>query len=200
MREILCRSWWMIAVRGIVAILFGLLALNWPGLTLLGLLSLFAVYALLGGAISVTGAIRYRKMHDDWWLPLLLGITAIGAAVLAVIHPALTLTVLVLLIGANALISGILDIMMAIHLRKTMRNEWLLVLSGAASIVFGVLVFLFPGAGALAIVWMISVYSLATGILLLALSFRLRSTATGRIIRVETERRVLPDRRMAAAH
>lgn len=199
MNDILCRSWWMPALRGVVAIAFGLIALLWPGLTLLGLVGLFAAYATLGGAISVAAAVRYRKTHDDWWMPLLLGIVAIGAGVIAVIHPTLSVMILVLLIGAHAMISGILDIAMAIRLRKAIRHEWLLVLTGAAAILFGILAFLFPGAGALAIVWMISIYALATGMLLVALAFRLRSTMPAERKLVE-ERRVLPDRRMAHAH
>lgn len=199
MNDILCQSWWMPALRGAVAIAFGLIALFWPGLTLLGLIGLFAAYALLGGAISVLAAMRYRKTHDDWWMPLRLGIVAIGASVIAVIHPALSVMVLVMLIGAHAMISGILDIAMAIRLRKVMRHEWLLALAGAAAILFGVLAFLFPGAGALAIVWMISVYALATGMLLVALAFRLRATAPSQH-KVTQERRVQPDRRMAHAH
>lgn len=199
MNDMLCRSWWMPALRGVIAIAFGTIALFWPGLTLLGLVSLFAAYALLGGGIAVAAAVRYRKTHDDWWLPLLLGASAIGAAVIALIHPALSIMVLVMLIGANALISGVLDVAMAIRLRKTLQHEWLLALNGAAAIVFGVLAFLFPGAGALAIVWMISLYALATGVLLLALAVRLRAApSTPR--QVQTERRVLPDRRMAHAH
>lgn len=199
MNDMLCRSWWMPALRGVVAIAFGTTALLWPGLTLLGLVSLFAAYALLGGGIAVTAAVRHHKTHDDWWLPLLLGAAAVGAAVIALIHPALSIMVLVMLIGANALISGMLDVAMAIRLRKTLQHEWLLALNGAAAIVFGVLAFLFPGAGALAIVWMISLYALATGVLLLALAMRLRSVAsTSR--QVQMERRVLPDRRMAHAH
>lgn len=199
MNDILCRSWWMPALRGVVAIAFGLIALLWPGLTLLGLVGLFAAYAALGGAISVAAAVRYRKTHDDWWMPLLLGIVAIGAGVIAVIHPALSVMILVLLIGAQAMISGILDIAMAIRLRKVMRHECLLILTGAAAVLFGILAFLFPGAGALAIVWMISIYALATGVLLVALAFRLRS-AMPAARKVVQERRVLPDRRMAHAH
>lgn len=199
MNDILCQSWWMPALRGAVAIAFGLIALFWPGLTLLGLVGLFAAYALLGGAISVVAAMRYRKTHDDWWMPLLLGIVALGAGVIAVIHPALSVMVLVMLIGAHAMISGILDIAMAIRLRKVLHHEWLLALAGAAAILFGVLAFLFPGAGALAIVWMISVYALATGMLLVALAFRLRATAPGQR-KMTQERRVRPDRRMVHAH
>jgi uncharacterized membrane protein HdeD (DUF308 family) len=196
MGDMFMQSWWMPAVRGVIAIAFGALALLMPGLTLLGLVALFAAYSMLGGAAGLAAAWAHRKRHEDWWLPLLLGIAGIAAGIIALVHPGLSLLVLVLLIGANALVGGILDMAMAIRLRKTLGGEWLLVLSAVASIVFGVLVFLFPGAGALALVWMIGVYALATGVLLLALGFSLRSARTG-TREVPAERRVLPDRRRA---
>jgi uncharacterized membrane protein HdeD (DUF308 family) len=164
----------MFALRGAVAMLFGVLALVWPGLTLLWLVALFAAFALLGGGASVVGAFQNRKSDDHWWLALLLGLVSLGAGVIAIIHPALTALVLVLLMGANAIATGVLDIALAIRLRKAIRGEWLLVLAGIVSIVFGVLVFLFPGAGALALVWLISVYAIASGVLLLIVAFQLR--------------------------
>jgi uncharacterized membrane protein HdeD (DUF308 family) len=196
MNESLLRSWWVPALRGVFAIAFGVLALMWPGLTLLALVSLFSAYALLTGAVSIFGAIRNRKRDDEWWLLLLLGLVGVGAGVVAMIHPGLTTLVLVLLIGANALVTGVLDIAAAIRLRKVIRGEWLLALNGIVAIVFGALIFLFPAAGALALVWMISVYAVATGVLLLAVAFRLRARA-----RVAApERRVTPDRRGATVH
>ncbi|MDB5762220.1 MAG: hypothetical protein JWQ21_1215 [Herminiimonas sp.] len=197
MNEMLSRSWGTLALRGVIAILFGVLALIWPDLTLLALAALFAAYALLTGAVLAVGAVKNRKSSEDWWLLLLIGLVSLGAGAIAVVHPALTALVLVLVMGANALITGVLDIATAIRLRKIIRNEWLLILSGVASIVFGVLVFLFPDAGALALVWLISLYALVTGILIMALAFRLRAKTK---TTVESDRRVGPDRRMSAAH
>lgn len=154
--------------------LFGVLAVMWPGLTLLWLVALFAVYALVGGAVSVAAAVRNRSSDEDWWLILMLGMVGIGAGIVAMLNPNLTALVLVLIMGANALVTGILDIAVAIRLRKFIRDEWLLILAGIASIVFGVLVFLFPGAGALALVWLVSLYAVVTGALFLMLAFRLR--------------------------
>jgi len=177
MDELLLRLWWMLALRGVLALLFGVLALVCPGLTLLWLVALFAAYALLGGAASVIGAVRHRHSDEKWWLILLLGLVSIGAGVSAILYPGLTALVLVLVMGANALVTGVLDIAVAIRLRKAMRGEWLLIVTGIISIVFGVLVFLFPGAGALALVWLISVHAIVTGVLLLALAFRVRAWA-----------------------
>jgi uncharacterized membrane protein HdeD (DUF308 family) len=174
MAELVRQVWWMFAWRGVVALLFGALALVWPGLTLLWLVVLFAVYAFIGGGVSVVAGFRNRKTDDHWWLALLLGLVSLGAGIIAVLHPDLTALVLVLLMGANAIVTGILDIAIAIRLRKAIRGEWVLVLAGLVSILFGVLVFLFPGAGALALVWLISLYAIMVGILLLVAAWRAR--------------------------
>lgn len=103
MNDLLLRSWWMFALRGVVAILFSLLALVLPGVTLLSLVALFAAFALLGGVASVIGAVKSRKHDEDWWLPMLFGLVSIGAAAIAFMHPGLTALIFVLVIGANAL-------------------------------------------------------------------------------------------------
>jgi uncharacterized membrane protein HdeD (DUF308 family) len=172
MKDILGESYWVLMLRGAIALLFGVFVLMWPGLTLLALVAMFTVYAVLGGVVSVLAALRHRDSADDWWLVLLLGLISIGIGVIAMLHPALTALVLVLVMGANALVTGVLDIAIAIQLRKAIHGEWMLIVSGLASIVFGVLVFLFPAAGALALVWLISLHAFVTGILLLALGAR----------------------------
>jgi uncharacterized membrane protein HdeD (DUF308 family) len=183
MDKLFSRLWWVLALRGAAALLFGVLALIWPEITLLFLVALFAVYALLAGGVSVAGAIQNRKSAEDWWLVLLLGVVSLAAGVIAILHPALTALVLVLLMGANALVTGVLDIVMAIRLRKVIEGEWLLIAAGILSMAFGVLVFLFPGAGALALVWLIGAHAILIGLLFLAVAFRLRAsvrTETGR--------------------
>ena len=114
MYELLLQSWWMLALRGAIALLFGVLALVWPGLTLLWLVALFAAYALLGGVVSIIGAVSNRQSDEAWWLILLLGLVSIGAGVSAIVYPGLTALVLVLVMGANALVTGVLDIATAI--------------------------------------------------------------------------------------
>lgn len=176
MNETLMRSWWMLALRGVIAIAFGILAILFPVMTLGWLVGLFAAFSLLSGAIWIFGAMRNRKADEQWWVLLLLGLVSMGAGTLAALHPALTLVVLILLIGANALVTGVLDIVVAVRMRKKIRGESLLIASGVASILFGVIVFLFPvGVGGLAIVWMISFYAIVTGALMLALAWRVRS-------------------------
>ncbi|MGZ5710422.1 MAG: HdeD family acid-resistance protein [Burkholderiales bacterium] len=177
MKELLVRSWWMLALRGTIAILFGILALLWPGLTLLFLVAMFAAFAVLSGAVATVGAVKNRDSDQGWWLILLLGLISIGAGVIAIFYPSITALALVLVMGANALITGALDIAVAVRLRTALRGGWLLFLAGIASIVFGVFVFVFPGAGALALVWLISFYAIFTGTLLLAFAFRARAWA-----------------------
>lgn len=177
MKELLMRSWWMLALRGTIAVVFGILALLWPGLTLLLLVAMFAAYAVLGGAVSVVAAVKNRKSDNGWWLILLLGLISIVAGVIAIFYPALTALALVLIMGANALITGVLDIAVGIRLRNAVRGAWLLFLAGIAAIVFGVFVFIAPGAGALALVWLVSFYAIFTGTVLIAFAFRARTWA-----------------------
>lgn len=115
MNETLLRSWWLLALRGAVAIVFGSLAILWPAITLVTLAALFAAFALLAGAVWTFGAIRNRRSDPRWWLPLLLGVVSIGAGVIAAIDPAVTTIALVLLMGANALVSGVIDIAVALR-------------------------------------------------------------------------------------
>lgn len=191
------QPWWLSAARGVVAILFGVIAFLSPDITLFSLVTLFAAFSLVSGAVSVFAGVTYRRSNDHWWLMLLWGGVSIGAGAMALLHPALSALVFVLLIAMNALVCGVLDIATAIRLRKHIQGEWLLGLNGAVSIVFGVLVFLFPGPGALALVWYIGAYAVATGILLLVLSLRLR--AQSKEPGAMPERRHNPDRRMARA-
>jgi uncharacterized membrane protein HdeD (DUF308 family) len=174
MNELLAKSWWMLAIRGAAALLFGILALAWPGLTLLVLVALFAAYALITAAVYISAGVKNRETDKGWWMLVLLGLVGVAAGGIAIFYPLVTALVLVLLMGANAIVTGILDLAIAIRLRKELRGEWMLVLAGIVSIVFGVLVFLFPGAGALAMVWMVSFYAMLTGVLLLALAFRMK--------------------------
>ena len=155
MDDFLGQSWWVLVLRGVFALAFGMLALVWPDLTLLLLVSMYVAYTLLVGGVSVVGAVKARHIDPKWWQLLLLGIVSIAAGVVALLFPALTALALVLLMGANALITGALDVAIAIRLRKVLKGHWVLALAGVASMVFGVLVFLFPDAGALALVLMI---------------------------------------------
>jgi uncharacterized membrane protein HdeD (DUF308 family) len=182
----LARSWWLVAVRGLAAIVFGLIALLMPGITLLALVLLFAAYAIVDGASKVVSA--FRRQPDgsrDMW-SLLAGILGIVAGIVAAVWPGITALVLLILIAAWAIVTGVFEIVAAYRLRDQINGEALLALGGALSIAFGVLALLMPSAGALAIVWLIGAYAIATGIVLLIAAYRLYqrqqrhdTTATG---------------------
>lgn len=169
----LTRNWWALVIRGLLAVIFGILAFLWPGLTLVVLTLMFGAYALLDGIFSITAAVRGSEPGAHWWALVLEGVAGILAAAAAVLVPGITLLFLVLLVGAWAVITGLFEIAAAARLRRHVRGEWLLALAGVASVIFGVLLFIAPAAGALVIAWWIGAYALVFGVLLIALGFRL---------------------------
>lgn len=172
--ESLARNWWAVALRGAAAIIFGILTLILPGVTLAVLVLLFGGYALVDGVFNVIAAVRARGGDRPWWVLVLEGIVSIGAGIVTFVLPGLTAVVLLYVIAAWAIITGVLEIVAAIRLRKRITGEWWLGLSGALSIVFGVLLMIAPAAGALALVLWIGGYAVVFGALLIALAFRLR--------------------------
>ncbi|WP_078083466.1 HdeD family acid-resistance protein [Microbulbifer mangrovi] len=172
-------NWWVALVRGLFAILFGVLTFIWPGISLLSLVILFGVYSLMDGAVAIYGAITGRgkvSRSSLWWL-LFVGITGIAAGIVTFIYPQVTALVLVIFIGAWALVRGIFEIIGAVRLRKEIDNEWLLIFAGFMSVIFGLVLLVNPGAGALALLWLIGGYAIAFGIILVWLAFRLRKLA-----------------------
>ncbi len=174
MTTVLALNWWGMALRGIVAVIFGLIAFFIPVATLYALTILFGAYALIDGIVSLGAAIHSARRGEHWWALLFEGVAGLGAAVVTLLWPLLTLVVLIYIIAAWALITGILEIASAIRLRRVITGEWLLVLTGIASIVFGFLLFAAPGPGAIVIAWWIGAYVFIFGLLMLALAFRLR--------------------------
>lgn len=170
----LVRNWWVPLVRGLLAILFGVLAFLWPGLTLSVLVIFFGAYALVDGVFAIVSAIRYRDRLERWWLWLIEGLLGVVVGVLTFLWPGLTAFVLLAFIAAWAIVTGTLEIVAAVELRKVIRGEWVLALSGALSIAFGVLLFVWPGPGLLSLAWLIGLYAVLFGIAFVALAFRLR--------------------------
>ena len=170
----LIRNWWVVALRGIFAILFGILAFSWPAIALVTLILLFGIYALADGICSVITAVIHKIGAQRWW-GLFAGIVSIIAGVLVFSWPGITALTLVYLIAAWAIVTGIFEILAAIELRKELSHEWLLILSGIVSVAFGVFVTANPGAGALSIIWLISIYAVIMGAMLVVLGIRLHS-------------------------
>lgn len=170
----LAKNWWLLALRGLASVLFGVLAFVWPVLTVLTLLYIYAAYVLADGVLALIAAVRGEGgPMPRWWLAVV-GLLGIAAGVLTIALPVLTALTLLMFIGAWALIRGVFEIIGAIRLRKEIDNEWMLILSGALSVLFGAAMLLNPGAGALALVWVIAAYAVASGIILLILAFRLK--------------------------
>lgn len=175
MMEVLARNWWVLALRGLVGVLFGLLALAWPGLTLGVLVLFWGAYALVDGVFALAAAVRAAERHTRWGALLVEGIVGMAAGIVTFLWPGITALILLLLIAFWAIVTGILEIGAAIRLRREITDEWALALGGIASVIFGVLLLIRPGIGALAVVWLIGAYALFFGLLLLVLAFRLRS-------------------------
>lgn len=169
------RNWDTFLVRGILAILFGIVTLIMPGITLAVLVALFAGYALVDGVLLSITALKTRKVYSDWWLMLLTGLANIAAGVVTVVWPGITTATLFYLIVAWAITTGILETIYAIRFRKEIEGEGWLVLDGVLSVAFGILLLAQPTAGALAVLWMIGVYAIAYGVLLVVLAFRIRN-------------------------
>src|SRR5262245_14128665 len=174
----MAKAWWMVLLRGIAGIVFGILAFVWPGVTLFTLVILYGAYALVDGVIALIAAFSGGpKPVPTWWL-IVVGLAGIAAGILTFMWPGVTALVLIVFIGAWSIVHGIFEIIGAIKLRKEIDNEWWLILAGVLSVLFGVLVLAMPGSGALALIWVIGAYSIVFGICLVALSFRLRKHAT----------------------
>lgn len=172
---IMRRNWWMFLLRGIFAIAFGILTWFLPGISLATLVLLFGAYSMADGIFGLWTAIAGRKEHDDWWVLLLGGLLGIGIGIITFLAPGLTAIALVFYIAIWATATGVLEIVAAIRLRKEIKDEWMLILGGLASVVFGVLLVVQPAAGALALLWLIASFAIVFGVLLVMLALRAKS-------------------------
>jgi uncharacterized membrane protein HdeD (DUF308 family) len=167
--------WGALAIRGIVAVLFGLVALVWPGVTLQALVLLFGAYAIVDGIFAIVAAFHQADQRVRWWLILLEGVLGIVVGVLVFVWPGTAALVLLYLIAAWAIISGIFEIFAAVELPWLILGEWaFLTLGGVASVIFGVLVAVWPREGLLALVWVFGIYTLVFGVMQLVLAYRVR--------------------------
>lgn len=173
MFELMTRHWWVLALRGAFAILFGIAAWVWPGITVWVLVVLFGAYALVDGVIALAEAFRDTRGGPRGLL-VLSGIAGIALGIVALVWPGITAFVLLMLIAAWAVATGVLEIVVAVALRRELRGEWAYVLTGAISLILGILLFAWPVSGAVAIVWLIGLFSILFGAAMLGVAFRLR--------------------------
>ena len=170
----LTRNWWMVALRGTLAVIFGVAAFAWPGITFEALVLLFGVYAFVDGVLVLSFGLMAAGDGAQWWPLVLGGILGIGLGVLTFARPGAMGVALVYVVGFWAIVTGLLEIVAAIRLRDLISGEWLMGLSGVLSIIFGVLVVAQPNSGALALVYLFGFYAILAGISQIGLGFRLR--------------------------
>ena len=170
----LFRNWWHFAVRGVLAIVFGVLALIWPDSTKLALVLLFGAFAFVDGSFAVATGIAARGYFERWWAILLEGIAGVVIGVLTFFWPNITALALLYFIAAWAVTTGIFEIAAAIEFRQVISGEWVMVLAGLLSVLLGILLFVFPSAGMVSVIWLIGIYAIAAGIISMIFAFRLR--------------------------
>lgn len=175
MKSGLGRNWWIIALRGILAVAFGLYALFVPGLALAAIILAFGVVVLLAGILAIVAGVRRQVEHQPSWAFIVEGIVCVAFGLLALLKPGATAVAWLFLISGFAVVSGILHIVAGVELRKQVAGEWALIVNGVLTTIFGILMVLLPWAGLLSLVWLVGAYSLFFGILLLVLAVRLRS-------------------------
>ncbi|MER7502802.1 HdeD family acid-resistance protein [Nonomuraea pusilla] len=171
MRDI-AQSWSLLLVRGIAAVILGILAIVWPGITLLVLVIIFGLYAIIGGISSLVAGLRHRSDSRAWLI--LSGVLGIIAGIIAFVWPGLTSLALLYVVAFWAIFSGLSEIVGGIQLRKRIQNEWMLIVGGILSLIFGLLLLFFPGAGLLSLVWLLGIFAILYGIAMIILSFTLK--------------------------
>ncbi len=164
------RNWWLILVRGLAAVGFGILCFIWPAISLLALVLVYGVYAIVDGIAAVVWGAWSR-----WWLMVAVGAVSVLSGLIAFFWPGITALALLYVIAAWAIVRGVAELAAAVQLRHRISNEWMLALGGIVSIVFGVLIALFPGATALSVIWLIGAFAIVFGIFTVSLALRLRS-------------------------
>jgi uncharacterized membrane protein HdeD (DUF308 family) len=172
------RVWWTLVLRGVVAVLFGLAALFWPGKTLFVLILFFGAYTLVDGIFAIVGGIMDSSRR---WLLLIEGVLGVVAGLILLAWPGLGALVLLYVIAIWAVVTGVMEIIAAISLRREIDNEWLMILGGAISVLFGVILAVLPGAGLLSLTWLIGAFALVFGVAFIVLGFRVRRLAPSRV-------------------
>jgi len=174
MIALLAQNWWAIGIRGVLGILFGLIALFLPGATMLSLVLVFAAYAFVDGVVGIVSAVRAARQHERWGFLVLEGLVNIAAAAVAVLWPGITVVVFVFLVAFWAIFTGILELAAAFRLQFIDGRGWL-IFGGIVSVLYGALLIVAPMIGAVVLTWWLGAYALIFGVALVVLAFRLRA-------------------------
>lgn len=174
----LAQNWWLLAIRGVAAIAFGVLAFVWPSITLAILIALFAAYAIVDGAALLIALLRGDPAaRRSAWTVAILGIISVAAGIIAILYPQITALTLLYVVAFWAILIGVFQVIMAIRLRQEIEGELWLAIGGIISIVFGVYLIVSPGNGLLSVIYLVAIWSIVFGISSLILAFRLRDFA-----------------------
>jgi uncharacterized membrane protein HdeD (DUF308 family) len=172
----LAKNWWLILLRGICAVIFGLLTFAWPGVTLAVLVLFYGAFAFADGVLALVAAVMGGQPAPRWWLAIV-GVLGLAAGLITLMMPGITALILLYCIAFWAIAIGVMQIFGAIRLRKEIDNEWMLIASGIISVLFGLILIVNPGAGAMGVLFVIGVYAVIHGIILITLAMRLRRHA-----------------------
>ena len=175
--QIVQHNWWIMALRGLFAIIFGLIALLVPRIALLAFIYVFAAYALVDGCVAVITAIQERDLLYRWGWVLFEGILSILVGIIAFANPNVTAFALLYIVAIYAILTGVMEIAAAFVLRELVSRDWALAVAGILSVVFGILLFFYPSAGILSILWLVGIYGIVFGVLFIVRAFQLRSWA-----------------------
>ncbi|MFH1454123.1 MAG: HdeD family acid-resistance protein [Armatimonadota bacterium] len=168
------KNWWSLALRGLAAIAFGVIAFAWPGLTVALLVIFFGAFVLVDGVFAIVGSFIFKGGISKWWVLLVEGLIGVVIGIIVFVRPDFAAAFLVVLIAVWAMVTGVLELAAAVTLRKVLPDIWLLVIMGLLSLVFGILLISQPLAGAIALIWIIAVYAIFFGVMLIALAFTLK--------------------------
>jgi uncharacterized membrane protein HdeD (DUF308 family) len=174
MLQTLARNWWALVLRGVFAVLFGVGAFFWPGITLAVLVLLYGGYLFIDGILAVLWALARRHEGSFPWGVFLAGLASLAAGVVTLLWPGVTALALLYVVAVWAIVRGVFEIVAAFHLRRELRNEWLLALNGVLTVLLGVVLIFAPVAGVLAVLWLIGSFAIVVGILMIVLGFRLK--------------------------
>jgi uncharacterized membrane protein HdeD (DUF308 family) len=174
MLDILLRSWWVLILRGLFAILFGLIAIVWPDITVFVIVTIFGAFLFLDGLIEIWVGFLGRGRDPEWWTDALLGVLAVIAGIAILAWPGVTAVGVMIFIGAMFAVYGATMIYQAIKLRADLANEWMLIAAGAATLILGLAFMVFPGEGAISLIWLVGGYTIVFGILLIVVGWKMR--------------------------
>ena len=188
-------NWWMFALRGFLAIVFGLLALIWPQQAMPGLVVIFGAFVLTDGIFGLLAGFGMMGSNERWWMALLQGVAGIIVGSMALMSLDKSAPALAYFIAACVVITGVIELVAAIQLKSAIPGEWSMIYCAALSILLGILLFIVPSAGTQGLVWVIGLFAMVLGILLIMVALRVRGLQSEIEVAVHTYRHSVEEKR-----